>query len=442
MNCLRRGEIQHVFKEAMAVDTWSDPSSRPTSPDMRKAQEASDNDNFSKANKLVTNNLGVAALTPTNIKAVDDLFVDPLPPLQLPPLPVSNGQSFQLPGDIIKSIRRAPRTTGAGINCDTIDSFVDLVSLNNAAINEDIRALFNYIYCGHVPEIVAAYLRDSYLFCLHKDPEDDTKLRPIQIPLALRRLLANHVADWYKGIAAFRLAPFNMAIGIKGGMDFIIKTMQLSVEKHIIEPQSRRDLPSRAIVFLDLKNMFNNISREKLLHIIGTHFPELVPLATILYGLSGKAHYRWHDGSWRWFDMDEGANQGCPLSGMFASLVLHHVLVPLDMELQQRAADRLANNDRGDDGHGSVATIMSYVDDVTGSVPHVDMAFFERRFKHHAEPLGGFWQTKSRILTSCDGSSIIPRLRAANRVVADELENMIARCSNKPSPNWLRGICH
>jgi hypothetical protein len=56
------------------------------------------------------------------------------------------------------------------------------------------------------------------------------------------------------------ILPYNYAVGIDGGMDFIIKSMQLSIEHHIITPQSNNTLPTRSALFMDLKNMFNLVS--------------------------------------------------------------------------------------------------------------------------------------------------------------------------------------
>ena len=73
------------------------------------------------------------------------------------------------------------------------------------------------------------------------------------------------------------LLPFNFAIGVDQGMDFIIKSTQLSIERYIEKPQLRGEAPTRAAVYLDLKNMFNSVSREQILHIIQSSYPELVP---------------------------------------------------------------------------------------------------------------------------------------------------------------------
>jgi len=42
------------------------------------------------------------------------------------------------------------------------------------------------------------FFSDVYLFCLHKDPNDATKLRPLGIPTAMRRIIARHVAQHFK----------------------------------------------------------------------------------------------------------------------------------------------------------------------------------------------------------------------------------------------------
>ena len=102
--------------------------------------------------------------------------------------------------------------------------------------------------------------RHTYLFCLYKDPDDPTKLRPIGIPSAIRRIITSHVASCGKSSYAIDLLPYNFAIGVDQGMDFIIKATQLGIERYIQKPQLRNDAPTRAAVYLDLKNMFNSVS--------------------------------------------------------------------------------------------------------------------------------------------------------------------------------------
>ena len=58
--------------------------------------------------------------------------------------------------------------------------------------------------------------------------------------------------------------PFNYAVGFNGGVDTITNTIRLGVDKFINEEQQNNNLPTRALVSLDIRNMFNEISSQKL----------------------------------------------------------------------------------------------------------------------------------------------------------------------------------
>ena len=74
--------------------------------------------------------------------------------------------------------------------------------------------------------------------------------------------------------------------------------------------------------------------------------------------------------------MLEGVNQGCPLSAIFAALVLNRVLRPLNALLCQQANGCLLYGDHGNDGHGSITHLFGWVDDVTAGVPPIDPFLF------------------------------------------------------------------
>ena len=82
----------------------------------------------------------------------------------------------------------------------------------------------------------------------------------------------------------------------------------------------------RVVVFANISNMFNSVSQEILMNIISLDFPELLPLAHLLYGSPGTVHHRWEDGPWRAIQMLEWVNQECLLLAIFAALVLERVL--------------------------------------------------------------------------------------------------------------------
>ena len=130
--------------------------------------------------------------------------------------------------------------------------------------------------------------------------------------------------------------------------------------------------------------------------------------------------------------MEEGINQGCPLSAIFAALVLDQTLRPLYVQLRERARTRLADGRPGDDGMGSISNLFAWIDHVSAAVPLVALKFCCCKFCELARPyllnLNAF---KTRILTSTNGSSIISDLALTDSALAEEIESTIAELSIK-----------
>ena len=159
-------------------------------------------------------------------------------PLNHPhPTPSTPHQSFSLPGNICNTILHAAKNKGAGINADSIDLFKELIKQPIPSIKPDLHYIFDLIYQNKLPHPIKRYFTDVYLFCLHKDPTDTTKLCPLGIPTAIRCLIASRVAHTLRDKFASHLLPYNYAVGIPNGSDFIVKAMQLSIEKFIQTPQ-------------------------------------------------------------------------------------------------------------------------------------------------------------------------------------------------------------
>lgn len=232
--------------------------------------------------------------------------------------------------------------------------------------------------------------------------------RPFDVLPASGILVLNEYAPTF----AEYLLPFNYAIGVGGGVDVVIKTIQLAVDQYIIEPEKNGDLPSRSLVSLDIRNMFNAVSRERLREIISEKFPTLEAYADLIYDGAGETFVRLEDGQWRIIAVTEGFSQGCPASPVFAAIVLHDILSQIQPELEHRATQRKAAGDLGDDGHGSTGFSLAYVDDVNAVLHHQDVQYFLQRFKALGEPLGAILNTeKTRIMTTTTGNSLVERLK-------------------------------
>jgi hypothetical protein len=197
----------------------------------------------------------------------------------------------------------------------------------------------------------------------------------------------------------------------------------------------KQALPTRAAIFFDLTNQFNSVSREEFKNVIATSFPELLPLVTLFYDKPNTVHFKWDDGSWRRLSMKEGTSQGCPLSPLFASFVVARLLAPLDSLLRARAAARLASGDEGDDGFGGISHLLSYVDDISSCVYLPNLKFLCQELQSRGARLGCFVNRfKTRILTSCNGTSILPLLSSRNQALATSLSDTIAQFFVTPHP--------
>ena len=220
----RAGRIQLLFDEAMRVASWRPATTQAKRGANRAAQQKADADNMRSATRLVCQDDTRATIGNNNVAGLRKLYIEPVPDLGHSPAPAMAAQRHALPGDITRSIRRGAKCRGTGVNADSIDAFIDLANLEVEAVDNDIRAVFDLVYNNLVPAAIRPYFTDTFLFCFYKDPEDKTKLRPTGIPSAMRRVIALHVASYNKLQFARHLWPFNLANGIDGGMNFIVKS--------------------------------------------------------------------------------------------------------------------------------------------------------------------------------------------------------------------------
>ncbi len=120
----------------------------------------------------------------------------------------------------------------------------------------------------------------------------------------------------------------------------------------------------------------------------------------------------------------------------FASFVVARLLAPIDQLLRDRAAARLASGDPGDDTHGGILHLLSYVDDISICVYLPDLEFLCTTLQSHGTSLGCFINTsKTRILTSCNGLSQVQAITEANPTLGRSLATSIATFSNERDPS-------
>ena len=106
-----------------------------------------------------------------------------------------------------------------------------------------------------------------------------------------------------------------------------------------------------------------------------------------------------------------GLNQRCPLSSIFAAIVLNKVLLPLDTSPRCHMATCLTNLDPHDDGNRGITHLLAYVDNNSTAIPLEDPTFFFVKFERLAKSLSvNINAMKTRIMLWCNGASAPPSI--------------------------------
>jgi hypothetical protein len=186
INAAYCGDIAFLFQSAMQVRRLTQNSHPTYTGQNRSAQQVADNDEYRTAVSRACASQYIATIGPNDLTHVKKLYTPTVPSLGYPhPSSFPTHQTYSLPGNICDTIQHAAHNKGAGINADSIDLFSLLLSCSIPTICDDLQFNFDLIYKNKLPYSIKCYFTDVYLFCLHKDPLDTTKLRSLGIPTAI-----------------------------------------------------------------------------------------------------------------------------------------------------------------------------------------------------------------------------------------------------------------
>ena len=261
----RSGQIQLLYEESNAIKsrTPAEQAAKPVTK-LNSAQIAADLDNFKSANARATKETPVALIDDDNIQTCYNLHPKSLNlglyrPRRSTRTALNNRKGVIIsPNDIKDIFTNLKRGKASGNELDSLDIFIKILSTNarRRKARKDIlyktevlAQFFTIIANGTVPQRIKSILRTTYMVAFHKDITDKTKLRPLGIPSAIRRITAVAILHKFKGDFATHLLPFNYAFGVNGGIDIITSTMRLGVEQYMQDDDSiDGKLPSRALV--------------------------------------------------------------------------------------------------------------------------------------------------------------------------------------------------
>ena len=453
LRLFKSGQIRKLYEESNKIRSKTPQENADNPVDINKAaQLAADLNNLGSANARLTKDTPVALIDDDNIDVCYalhppslNLDIDYSPGIRTRSASTNQKRVEIHPATIISIISNLNRGKAPGNNIDSLDIYIKLVASYKRTLKkgdsppfkrETLSTFFTTVANGDVTPRITKLLRTTYMVALRKSTTDPKKLRPLGIPSAIRRITAAAILHMYRGRFAEALLPFNYAFGVSGGVDFVASTMRLGIEKYINDAEKYNGLPTRSLVSLDIKNMFNAVSRQKLRQILAIEFPELAPFADCLYKEQGQTVIKRKNGTWEWIPVREGFSQGCPMSPVFAGFVLKRILTQVFKDMKSIAIARHKKGEGGDDGQGGVPLIMGFVDDVNALVPTNDVFLFLQLFEKYGNPLGAILNTdKTRILTTTSGKSVVQRLINSDLEVERQAGTSLSKAIHNYSRN-------
>ena len=290
--------------------------------------------------------------------------------------------------EIMQCITRFPHASAAGASGLSPTHLRELLHVPEAADENGLcaalAALVTQLARGNVPDAVAPWLAGAPLTPLRKR---DNGVRPIAVGETIRRITSSILMNRVRDTAHSYLGPHQVGVATRAGCEAILHATHDLVDTH-------GDDDSFALLQIDLRNAFNEVSRQAFLHEVAGSFPQLLPWCTLCYGAGQHAHL-WT----RTFQLQSvhGVQQGDPLGPLLFALALKPLIDHLraSMPKWQAEADARAPTADTQKQH---CMLSFYMDDgVLIARHHVLLRAFEYINSAAAHKRGLFLGTKCEV---------------------------------------------
>ena len=141
---------------------------------------------------------------------------------------------------------------------------------NKDVFQDQLMPIMQAMADGSMPESCLQFFGDSMLVLIDKP---DGGIRPIALLECLRNLVGRLVLRGVMDDLRASLKQFQLAVGIKGGVEAVIHGVRGVLEQ----------CPEWGLLQVDFENMFNEISRDGVLNAVMRRCPRALPFVRALY---------------------------------------------------------------------------------------------------------------------------------------------------------------
>lgn len=240
-------------------------------------------------------------------------------PVKFPESTVETEQIIPTEEEVERSIMSFRNGTAGGLDSLRPQILKDLLNVQNGDVKNrlltSLTSLTTIVFSGTVPTSICRYLYGATLTALQKMCGG---IRPIAVGNTWRRLAAKLACRRVSSTLCNLFQPNQLGVGIKNGVEAGAHTARIYFKS--------KHTSIRLFLKIDVRNAFNEVRRDKLLHEVKNNIPEIFKFVEQCYKYPTNVYY-----GENLILSQRGVQQGDPLGPALFCLTIQRIISSLQL---------------------------------------------------------------------------------------------------------------